>query len=314
MTACAKALDELLQAQHEVSTSQAALATALTQLDALLAQQAANPPSGGGTGSTTTGPNTPANGSKGNGAGGNGSSSTPSAADLAAYQQAVDAAQANLTVAQQALLQATIVSPIDGTVVAVNMKVGDTVTAGSTTATIVIAGSGGYEAVTMIKVTDLPKLKVGQAASVQPDGSGATITGKITSIGLVSTSSTTGTTYPVTISLTGDTSQLHNGATATIAITTATGDNGLAVPSSAVHNNNGTYTVTVLDGDTTKDVTVQVGAIGSEWTQITTGLTAGQNVVLADLNQPLPNSATTASNGQQQNRFGRGGAAVVTRN
>ena len=228
--------------------------------------------------------------------------------------KAVDAAQANLTVAQQALLQATIVSPIDGTVVAVNMKVGDTVTAGSTTATIVIAGSGGYEAVTMIKVTDLPKLKVGQAASVQPDGSGATITGKITSIGLVSTSSTTGTTYPVTISLTGDTSQLHNGATATIAVTTATGDNGLAVPSSAVHNNNGTYTVTVLDGDTTKDVTVQVGAIGSEWTQIKTGLTAGQNVVLADLNQPLPNSATTASNGQPQNRFGRGGAAVVTRN
>ena len=96
---------------------------------------------------------------------------TPSAADLASYQQAVDSAEANLAVAQQAQAQATIVSPIDGTVIAVNMNPGDSVTAGSTTATIVVAGSGGYEAVTMVKVTDLPKLKVGQAASVQPDGS-----------------------------------------------------------------------------------------------------------------------------------------------
>ena len=229
------------------------------QLDALLAQRATNPPSNGGGATTNPGTNTSpkgstsnsgsaSNGSAPNGSAPSGSSSTrtgttPSAADLAAYQKAVDSAEANLAVAQQALSQATIVSPIDGTIVAVNMTPGDTVTAGSTTATIVVAGSGGYEAVTMVKVTDLPKLKVGQAASVQPDGSAITITGQITNIGLVSTSTTTSTTYPVTISLTGDTSQLRNGGTASIAITTASAANALTVPSSAVHANNGTYTV-----------------------------------------------------------------------
>ena len=45
-------------------------------------------------------------------------------------------------------------------------RAGDTVSAGSSTANIVIAGPGGYEAVTMVKVTDLPNLKVGQAATV----------------------------------------------------------------------------------------------------------------------------------------------------
>ena len=163
----------------------------------------------------------------------------------------------------------------------------------------------------MIKVTDLPKLKVGQAASVQPDGSAITITGRITNIGLVSTSTTTSTTYPVTISLTGDTSQLRNGGTASISITTASAANALTVPSSAVHANNGTYTVVVLDGDTTKDVTVQVGAIGPQWTEIKSGLSAGQTVVLADLHQALPTSATSSSNGQQRNPLtGRGGFAV----
>ena len=318
VAACSKALDDVLQAQHQVSTSQAALAQALSALDALLAQQATSNPSGGGNGATnpdtTKSPSQTTGGSATEGSSANRSSTTPSAADLASYQKAVDSAEANLTVAQQALLQATIVSPIDGTVVAVNMAAGETVTAGSTTATIAIAGSGGYEAVTMVKVTDLPKLKVGQTASVQPDGSNTPISGTVTHIGLVSTTSTTGTTYPVTIGLVGDTSQLRNGGTATIAITTASAANSLAVPSSAVHANNGTYTVTVVDGDSTNDVTVQVGAIGPQWTEIKGGLNAGQTVVLADLHQELPTSATSSSNGQQQNRFGGRGGFVVPRN
>jgi HlyD family secretion protein len=319
VAACTKALNDVLQAQHQVSTSQAALAQALSALDALLAQQTTNAPSGGGNAATnpntTKSPSQTTGGTSTGGSSANRSSTTPTAADLASYQKAVDSAEANLTVAHQAMLQATIVSPIDGTVVAVNMAAGDTVTAGSTTATILIAGSGGYEAVTMVKVSDLPKLKVGQTASVQPDGSNTTISGTVTHIGLVSTTSTTGTTYPVTIGLSGDTSQLRNGGTATITITTtASAANGLAVPSSAVHANNGTYTVTVVDGDSTKDVTVQVGAIGPQWTEIKGGLNAGQTVVLADLHQELPTSATSSSNGQQQNRFSGRGGFVVPRN
>jgi macrolide-specific efflux system membrane fusion protein len=44
---------------------------------------------------------------------------------------------------------------------------------------------------------------------------------------------------------------------------------------------------------------VTVGAVGDTWTEIKSGLTAGQRVVLADLSAPLPSSATqsTAQNG-----------------
>ncbi len=51
------------------------------------------------------------------------------------------------------------------------------------------------------------------------------------------------------------------------------------------------------DGGSTKTVTVSVGAVGATWTQITAGLTTGQQVVLADLAAPLPSSATAAANG-----------------
>ncbi|HVE99160.1 MAG TPA: hypothetical protein VNA12_08275, partial [Mycobacteriales bacterium] len=187
---------------------------------------------------------------------------------------------------------------------------GDTVTAASTTQTIVVAGDGGYEAVTMVKVTDLPDLAVGQAATFVPDGSTRAVTGQVAAIGLVSTAGTTGTTYPVTIAFAGDTSALRNGAAGALTITTAAAASALAVPTSAVQFDDGRYTVTVLDGDETRDVTVEVGAIGATWTEVKEGLTRGQTVVLADLSEPLPGSATSTGGQQQLTPFGGGRGGV----
>ena len=61
----------------------------------------------------------------------------------------------------------------------------------------------------------------------------------------------------------------HERDRATITITTSSTATGLAVPTSAVHANNGRYTVTVLDNGRAKKVTVQIGAIGSTWTAVT---------------------------------------------
>ena len=67
--------------------------------------------------------------------------------------------------------------------------------------------------------------------------------------------------------------------------------------------------MSVLDGGRPKTVPVGVGAIGSTWTQITSGLRAGQTVVLADMHAALPGSATDASTARNnQGRFPGGGA------
>ncbi len=237
------------------------------------------------------------------------STSTVTAAQVAALQRAVDVAAAELAVAQQAVTQAAIASPIDGTVLAVELAPGDEITAASTTATIVVVGDGGLEATTTVGIDDLPQVKVGQAATLTPDGDHAALTGKVSSIAVspeTATSSSGSAAYRVSVALDGDTSALGNGSTGTLSIITSSADASVAVPTSAITTDGTQHTVTLFDGTTTKLVQVQVGTVGDTWTQVTSGVTGGQQVVLADLRTPLPSSAT-ASTGTGTNRPGQDG-------
>jgi len=210
-----------------------------------------------------------------------------------------------VTVAQQAIDQATIVSPIAGTVLAVNLTPGQAAQAGSTTQTILVQGAGGLEAMTSVSLADITKVKVGQAATVTPDGAAQPVTGSVVSIAAMpNAANTSTTTYNVIVSLPSDASTLTNGAIGAVGIVTGTAS-GIAVPSSAVRSTGGRRTVTVLEGNTTRTVAVQVGVVGDQWTQITNGLTAGQLVVLATVSDPLPSSATattTANNAANRAR------------
>ncbi len=316
LTACQTAMQQVLSAQSAVSRAQQQLVAASTALDALLAQQASTPattpsttPSSGSQGGSRAGSGDGSSGSGSASPSGNGSgaaTSSPSASDLAAYQKAVDAAVADVAVAEQAIAQATIVSPISGTVQAVNLAVGDTVTAGSTTANIVVVGAGGFEVTTTVSVDQVPQVKVGQRATFVPDGSKRALGGKVASIALAPTTSSGATSYHVVVGLDDPDASLHNGSTGSVAIVTKSSRSALAIPTSAVTAIGTRHTVTVLDGDTPTRALVQVGVVGDTWTEITGGVHAGQTVVLADRDEPLPGSATSSSNGSSSNN-GPGG-------
>ena len=248
---------------------------------------------GGGSGRSSSG----GGATRSAGAGGGATTKSPTASDIAGYQQDVDAAQSALDVAYLAVAQATIASPIDGTVIAVNIAPGDSVSAGSATETIVIQGAGGYEATTTVSLADVADVKVGATATVLPDGSSTAFNGKVVSVAVVPTTSTAGTSsFAVAIALDGDTSALHNGGIGSVAIVTGSTEPTLAVPTSAVTTDGSTHTVQVYDGTTVTTTRVEVGVIGPVWTQITSGVTEGQQVVLAELDKPLPSSATSSSN------------------
>ncbi len=220
-----------------------------------------------------------------------------------------------MAVAQQAVAQATLVSPIAGTVQQVGIAVGDSVSAGSSTAAIVVVGEGGYEVTTTVTVDDLPDVEVGQAVTITADGAAQPVDGQVVGIGTVPTSSGSATTYPVTVGLTEQPEGFRNGATASLSIVTARTDDAVAVPTSAVTFQNGRSTVTVLDDGTPSTVTVQTGAVGDTWTEITDGLDVGQTVVLADLDAPLPSSATDSqgTTGGFGGGFGGGGFGGLNR-
>jgi HlyD family secretion protein len=326
IAACQGALVGVLDAQQIVAASQSALADASRALDQLLEERAEDPgpsedPDAGnpGTGDSGTGsPSGPATDQpsaqqggtgqlpSGDAGGGTGTgpaatSSSPTSAELVAYQKAVDAAAAEVAVAEQAAAQATLVSPIAGAVQQVSIAAGDTVTAGSSTVAVVVVGDGGYEVTTTVTVDDLPDLEPGQSVTVLADGSDESADGEVVGIGTVGTSSGSATTYPVTIGLTDPPEGLRNGTTASLSIVTARTGEAVAVPTSAVTVDGGGATVTVLDDGTPSDIAVQTGAVGETWTEITDGLEVGQTIVLADLDAPLPTSAT---DGESTGGFG----------
>jgi HlyD family secretion protein len=51
-------------------------------------------------------------------------------------------------------------------------------------------------------------------------------------------------------------------------------------------------TVQVVDGGDVREVEVETGAVGATWIEVLDGLEAGEEVVLADLDEPLPSGAT----------------------
>ena len=80
-----------------------------------------------------------------------------------------------------------------------------------------------------------------------------------------------------------------------LSIVTGTASHVLAVPNSAVTTVGSRHVVRVVDGTTATTTRVQIGVVGDTFTEITDGVSAGQLVAVADLAEPLPTSATTAS-------------------
>ncbi|HEV7722722.1 MAG TPA: HlyD family efflux transporter periplasmic adaptor subunit [Iamia sp.] len=324
---CHAALTQVVADQQAAAAALAVRGEAADALDALLAERAAEeppveeppveepPPSSAPSTAPATGPETatddgpngsdPSDGATAeepSGATDTPSSpsadegSSPSAEELIAYQSDVDAAAAQLVVATQALDQATIVSPLAGTVASVGLAVGDVVTAGSSTATVIVVGEGGYEVSTTVAVDDLAELEVGQPATVAVDGSAAPITGEVVAIGLSSTEGDSGRTYPVTIGLTSS-DDLRHGTLAELSIALATSTDAVSVPTSAVDLSGAQATVTVVDeAGEASAVPVVLGAVGGAYVEVT-GVEVGDVVVLADLSEPLPEPDDPSSSG-----------------
>jgi multidrug efflux pump subunit AcrA (membrane-fusion protein) len=162
------------------------------------------------------------------------------------------------------------------------------------------------EATTTVSIDDVEQIKVGQAVTVSPDGTGESLTGEVVAIGITPDSAASTTSYRVTIGLDGDTSALRNGNLGDAEITVATTSAAVAVPTSAVKlDTRGDYVVVVaLDGTTTRQ-TVEIGVVGAQWIEITSGLDAGQTVALTDPSAAAGSNTAAATTGQVHAARGR---------
>lgn len=222
-------------------------------------------------------------------------------------EEAVTSAKAQVSSAQLALEQAktnaadrAVTAPMDGTVTAVNVANGDQLSGGASTASggaVVITDTTQVEAVVSLAETDVAKVEVGQKATLTFDAlPELTLTGKVAEVDASGTVNSGVVSYNVTIVPDAGSAAVKGGMTVTAAIITQVVPDALAVPNSAVKSQGGSSYVQILENGVPVDQTVQVGISIDSYTQVLSGLSAGQEVVTQTISSATTKT-TTAGGG-----------------
>jgi multidrug efflux pump subunit AcrA (membrane-fusion protein) len=217
------------------------------------------------------------------------------AATIATDQAQVASDQATVDADQLAVTNATLTAPADGLIIAVNILVG----VNAPTGYAIEESIGPMVATASFAEADISKLQVGQSATVLVNGPAVSVAGTLSQIVPATTSagSSSVVTYAVTVTLTSPPDTVLAGMSATVTVTTASVDNVLRIPTSAVNGSaTSGYTVQVMNADDSLTAaTVQIGLVTTSWTQITSGLAAEQTIVTGTVSTRT--TTTTAGGG-----------------
>ncbi|MGE5602474.1 MAG: efflux RND transporter periplasmic adaptor subunit [Nitrososphaerales archaeon] len=218
---------------------------------------------------------------------------------LAIAQGNVDSAQIAVDQARLKQAQAQVVAPFDGTVTAINVKVGQTASGTAFT----IADLNSLEVVVSMSEVDVNQVKTGQSAEVTLDAvPDLTLKGTVTAVSPSGTQSSGVVSYPVTVTLDKASDSVKTGMTANLTILTDQADNVLIVPSKAIKTINRQKMVIVLRNGQQVQMPVQTGLTANSMTEITSGLQEGDVVLVSGT------STTTTSSTVQAGGMGALGA------
>jgi macrolide-specific efflux system membrane fusion protein len=240
--------------------------------------------------------------------------------DESSARAQVEQAKLSLAEVRDSLSDLTLRAPVAGTVTAINSTVGSSTRGstdddsgnGDTFATI--ADMSSWVVDCAFSEADVAKVKEGDEVEIT-FGSvpNETFTGRVRKVDLSATTSENVTTYGVEVDVLNAPSELRDGASASVTVTTASASDVLAVPTSAVTTDaQGESTVKLVKDGKSTSRTVQIGIKGDTYTEITSGLRAGDQVELG--------ATSTSSSDSDRGDFrvgagpgpaGAGGAPVI---
>jgi multidrug efflux pump subunit AcrA (membrane-fusion protein) len=260
--------------------------------------------------------------------------STPSPSSLASAQASVYSAQAAVHTAEIAVNNTKLYAPTSGTIASLSsLTPGDSVSAGSSggsssssssstssgasstggetagslggSSSSSSSSSGFAEIVNTSSLTmtvdfsesDISSVHVGQSATVTLDAlAGVELAAHVSSISLVGSTSSSVVSYDATLTLDQNDNRVKPGMSASASVITGQAS-GVTVPNAAVTGTGSLGTVT-LDKNG-KDVTQQVvvGLRGDSRTQIISGVSAGDQLVITIALPSLSSTSTSGSSG-----------------
>jgi RND family efflux transporter MFP subunit len=243
--------------------------------------------------------------------------------DLRSAQISVQQKQDALTDAQNALADYSIRAPFAGTIAKLSLNKGDSVSSGTTAATIITTQDIAELSLNEIDAT---KVKSGQKATLTFDAiDGLSITGEVASIDTIGTVTQGVVSYVVKIGFDTQDARIKPGMTVNADIQTDVRQNVLVVPSSAVKTSGNSSYVLMFDppltdtgtgtsGVTTAQIptnqTVTLGITDGTNTEITSGLLSGDQIVARTTTTGTTASAA-ASAATRTTGGGRAGTSAV---
>jgi len=188
----------------------------------------------------------------------------PDANGLASAQIAVDKAFLDLEDAAAALAATRLLAPVNGTILAVNLTVGQRIGSGSSAVTL--ARRDNLELQVNVAEVDVSDISLGQPAQITLDAlPGVAFAGEVVSVAPAAESQSGVVNYPVTIHLIDPDSRVRAGMTAVATLVNESATTGWLVPATAVREGGGGARVIVLRNGVPTPLTVTVGARQGEW-------------------------------------------------
>lgn len=229
---------------------------------------------------------------------------------VAADRSSVVVARSAWLEARDAVDDAVLRAPVAGTVVALDLAVGDTVDSGSmsgsltggnsgstggaaggsiaassapaaTSAAVSIATTRRFAVDAEVAAADIEGVKPGLQAELTVSGVDETVYGTVESVGAVAGTSASGAAvFPVVVEVTGSRKDLYAGASTDLSIVVSQRTDVMTVPTQAVETEDGqAYVTVVVDGsEERRDITI--GEAAGAATEVTSGLEVGDTVVV----------------------------------
>ena len=169
-----------------------------------------------------------------------------------------------------------VIAPISGTLVTLNAEENAFVSPSMPVA--VIDGVDQMKISVSVSEALVPKLTIGDSVDVAISAASQTFSGSIRSVEQAANAQTK--LYTVTVSVPSDVSGLLSGMFADVTFHTDTASGAIVVPTESILTSGSTqYVYVVQDDNTAKYIEVTTGLTGNGVTEITSGLSAGQQLV-----------------------------------
>ena len=169
-----------------------------------------------------------------------------------------------------------VLAPQSGTLVTMNAVEGSYIS--NSMPLVVIDGADQMKVTASVSEALVPKLTVGDKAEVSVSAADATFTATIRSVERAASMQTK--LYTVVLTVPADVGGLMSGMFADVTFRTDTAENTIVVPTEAILTSNHVQYVFVVEDGAAKYVEVTTGLTGSGVTEVTSGLTEGEQLVI----------------------------------